>query len=232
MKAYVLTTAALAALTMAGAARADNFDWNSGWSVGAGIARIHLQSTSDDISGPFTPAGLEVSVKDATTLFLSLDKQINPRFDVELAGGWPPTHNVNGKGPATVGSVPYDGVTLSKAKEMAPTLLVNYSFTDAGQPLRPYIGLGLNYTHFYDIKSTTAGDNVNGGPTSTSMKDSYGLAGQIGLRWQLQNQWSMNAAILKANVKSNFTADTSGIDRTTHINFNPTVFVLALYYAF
>ena len=69
----------------------------------------------------------------------------------------PPKTETVGKGPATVGSVPFDGQVVSTARRFSPSLLVNYVFFDKSAALRPYLGAGVNYTKFHDLQSTAAG---------------------------------------------------------------------------
>ena len=48
----------------------------------------------------------------------------DPHWVAQLAAGIPPKTETVGKGPPTVGSVPFDGVVVSTAKWFSPSLLV------------------------------------------------------------------------------------------------------------
>src|SRR5215467_3157426 len=168
--------------------------------VRAGIYIIRYHTHADDLSGPFAPSGLNVDVKNTSTLYLAYVRRITSYLDLELAGGWPPKTETVGKGPATVGSVPFDGQTIATAKWFSPTLLVNYKFLDESSPVRPYAGIGLNYTHFYDRTSTAAGNAVAGGPTTVSLSDSYGPAGTIGVFYRITPNWSVDGSFSLARV--------------------------------
>ena len=50
-----------------------------------------------------------------------IDGSIRLEFDLELAFGVPPETKTVGKGPATLGSVPYAGATIATSKWAAPS---------------------------------------------------------------------------------------------------------------
>src|SRR5882672_10835669 len=132
--------------------------------VRAGIYIIRYHSSADDISGAFAPSGLNLDLKNVNTVYFAYIRRLSAHLDLELAGGYPPKTETVARGPATVGSVPYDGQIIATAKWFSPTLLLNYKFLDEASPVRPYAGIGINCTHFYDRTSTAAGNAVSGGP--------------------------------------------------------------------
>lgn len=185
-----------------------------------------------DISGPFTPPGINLRVGDVTTTYVSLLHHIDENWSLELAGGVPPKVKSYGKGPAKAGSLPFDGQEIGSAKWFSPTLLLDYSFLDSRSPVRPFVGLGVNFTRFYKVESTPAGDAVNGGPTRTSLSSTWGPAGSLGACWHITREIDVVASYSMARVNSHFRADTAGVIRTTTIHFNPRAFVIAAGYAF
>jgi outer membrane protein len=186
-----------------------------------GLYYIHYFTKADDISGPFVPPGVNLSQEDTTTLYLAYVRRLSPHFNVELAFGWPPLTRTDGKGPATLGSVPYNGVNISTARWAAPTLLFNYMFLEESQPLRPYVGIGVNYTRFYSVQSTQAGNEATGGPTSLSLPSSFGPAATVGLAYHPFERWGFYLSYSLSDVHTKLTADTAGLIRTTEIHFWP-----------
>jgi outer membrane protein len=210
-------------------ARADSVPDNT---VRVGIYYVHYHSSADDISGPYAPTGLNLSVNDVETLYLAYVRRLSEHFDLELAAGVPPLTKTEGRGPATLGSVPYNGQVISSARWFAPSLLLNYKFFDDSHAWRPYIGVGVNYANFYDRRSTAAGDAASGGPTSISLPSSVGPAATVGLSYHLAGRWSLYASYSGSVVKSKLTADTAGVIRTSHISFGPRALVIAAGYSF
>jgi outer membrane protein len=205
--------------------------------VPANSARIGLYSvfyhvSADDLSGPYVPPGANIDAKNVETLYLAYVRRLSPHFDVELAVGYPPLQKTVGKGPATLGSVPYDGQVIATARWLAPTLLVEYMFLSENSKLRPYIGAGVNYTTFYDRDSTAQGNAASGGPTRLSLSPSVGAAGTAGLAYNIAGNWNLYASYSVSQVKTKLEADTAGVIRTTHISFGPQALVLSVGYSF
>jgi outer membrane protein len=227
-KLTVAAASALLALALS-VAHADGVPDNT---IRVGVYYLHYHTSADDISGPFVPTGLNLSVKDVETLYLAYVRRLSEHFDLELAAGYPPVTKTYGRGPAEVGSVPYNGQEISSARWLAPTLLLNYKFFDDTHAWRPYIGVGFNYTHFYDRRSTAAGNAGAGGPTSIALPDSAGPAATVGMSYQLRGRWSLYASYSASVVRSRLTADTAGVLRTSEVSFGPRAVVVAAGYSF
>jgi outer membrane protein len=201
-------------------------------SLRLGMYFIHYRASADDVSGRFVPPGVNLDLRDTQTPYFAYVRRLSREFELELAAGIPPKTDTVGKGPATLGSVPYSGQTIATAKWFSPTLLVNYKFSEGSPGWNPYVGVGINYTHFYDKKSTAAGDAANGGPTTLSLSNSVGPAATIGASYWIQDNWTMYLSYSVSRVKSKLEANTSGVVRTTNINFNPSALVLSFGYSF
>ena len=144
--------------------------------VRIGLYSVFYHSSADDITGPYVPAGVNLKAENLETLYVGIVHHFPDNFALELALGYPPLSKVKGAGPATVGSVPYEGQVISSARWISPTLLFEYNFLPDTAKLRPYIGVGVNYTTFYDRDSTAAGNAASGGPTRISLTSSVGPA--------------------------------------------------------
>lgn len=217
------------ALVSATAAAQDPMPMNS---ARIGVYFLSYHTSGSDITGPMTPPGLNTRLVSNQTLYLAYVRTLSKHFELELAFGVPPTTRTKGSGPATVGSVPYDGVEISSAKWASPTLLLNYVFFDETARFRPYIGVGMNHTAFYERRSTAAGDAIAGGPTRISLTASTGIAGTVGLNYRMKDNWHLYASYSMSHVASDLKADTAGLVRTSHISFGPRAFVLSMGYSF
>jgi outer membrane protein len=195
-------------------------------SLSAGYTRETVHSESPDLTGPLTPAGANLRVAGANTLFISYTHDLPANFQFEFAAGIPPQHRAEGEGLLASGG------TISSFRQAAPTTFINYVFAGPDARFVPSAGVGFNYTHFYDGKSTVSGDEVAGGPTSLKLSDSWGLSGHVNLKWRIDPQWFLIGGVTKSHVSSTLTADTSGLMRTTNINFRPVIFTFGAGYAF
>jgi outer membrane protein len=225
---FVLPAAATTVLFCAAPSLADE----NPNSARIGLYSIFYHVKADDLSGPFVPAGANVDANNLETAYLAYVRTIIPHWDVELAMGYPPLQKTVGKGPATLGSVPYDGQVIATARWIAPTLLLEYSFLEESSKWRPYIGAGVNYTTFYDRNSTAAGDAASGGPTKISLTPSVGWAATAGINYHFANHWHAYASYSFSRVATDLTADTAGVIRTSHISFAPQALVVSVGYSF
>ncbi|MGB6486765.1 MAG: OmpW family outer membrane protein [Steroidobacteraceae bacterium] len=230
MQKKIVTLALAAAVALAASgAFADDAGPND---VRVGMYYVYFDSHATDISGPYVPSGLNLKVNSTETLYLAYVRSISNHFKVELAFGYPPLTKTVGSGPATLGSVPYNGQTIATARWLSPTLLAEYEFGDANSRFRPYVGAGVNYTKFLARQSTPAGDAASGGPTSISLPAALGPAATVGLSYAITDRWHVYASYSAAIVDTKLTADTGGILRTSQIQFFPMTLVVSAGYSF
>jgi outer membrane protein len=201
-------------------------------SLRAGSYSVFYHTHADDITGPFVPAGVNLKSQDLETLYVGYVRRLSPAFALELALGYPPLNKVEGKGPATVGSVPYNGQVVSTARWLSPALLLEYNFLSEDSKFRPYIGAGVNYTNFYDRRSTAQGNAGLGGPTKLSLTASVGPAATVGVAYTITPRWHVYSSYSIARVNTHVTADTEGVIRTTTIKFGPQTLVISGGYSF
>jgi outer membrane protein len=203
--------------------------WND---VRLGSYSVFYHTSADDLSGPYVPPGVNLKAENLETLYLGYVVHLPENFAIELAMGWPPLAKIKGQGPATLGSVPYNGQVISSARWIAPTLLFEYNFLPAGATWRPYLGAGVNYTTFYDRDSTAAGNAASGGPTKLSLTSSVGPVVTGGVTYRISERWAAHASYSWSQVKTNLTADTDGLIRTSRISFGPQALIVSVGYSF
>jgi outer membrane protein len=231
MNARILTMAfgVLAASVTAGARAEEDRLPNS---LRVGAYYVWYDVTADDLRGPYVPPGVNIKLKDVVTPYFGYIRTLTNHFSVELEVGVPPLTKTVGKGPAKLGSVPYNGETIVTARWLAPTLLLEYSFFDESTRLRPFIGAGINYTRFYSRQSTPAGNAVGGGPTSIGLTTSVGPAVTAGLSFRMTRHFYLYSSLSAAQVDSDLTANTAGVIRKTHVAFGPRTVVVSAGYSF
>jgi outer membrane protein len=201
-------------------------------SLRVGVYSVFYHTSSDDLSGPYVPAGVGFKALNLETLYLGYVRTVVPHFDIELAAGYPPLSKVQGQGPATLGSVPYNGQVVSSARWLSPTVLFEYVFLEPSAKLRPFIGAGVNYTSFYDRTNTAQGNAASGGPTKLSLTASVGPAATAGLMYQATSHWHFHVSYSVTRVNTTIDANTAGIERTTNIHFGPQALVVSGGYSF
>lgn len=99
------------------------------------------------------------------------------------------------------------GVDAGKVWLLPPTVTLQYHFNQF-QEFKPYVGAGLNYTHFFGED----GGNLN----TPHYEDGFGTALQAGVDVPLKGNWYMNADVkklfLNTDVKFNSGAVRADVD--------------------
>ena len=183
-----------------------------------GLTEYTTHSQTNGISGVGVPPGADAQTGNATTVIFVYERLFTPNIGLELVLGIPPTI----KAKAT-GSVAFLGDDVLSAKNLAPTLFLNYHFGTPGDTWRPYLGAGMNYTRFLDIKSTLASD--------VKMGDSWGYAVQAGINYAISKDVGLFASVAKLDVKSHLVASGATV-LTTKIDFRPIAYSAGVYYRF
>jgi outer membrane protein len=182
-----------------------------------GVIRYQPHSQSNGISGIGIPPGADADVEGANTLLLTYEYELIPNVGAEFVLGIPPKIKAH-----ATGSVAYLGEVLS-ARNVAPTLLFNYHFGEPGAALRPYLGLGINYTHFVERRSPYG--------FKIELSDSVGAAAQAGVDYALNKDWGLFASVAYVNVKSKLVATGATVLQTT-IDFRPWTYSLGASFRF
>lgn len=188
------------------------------WTFKIGALRYDTHSKTDGIRGIGVPPGADAVVGDATTVVFTLERRFGENLGAELALGVPPTTKARG-----AGSVAFLGDNVLSAKNFGPTFLVNYHFGTKNSTLRPYLGLGVNYTWFKDVKSKLAPD--------VYMTDSWGLAAHAGIDWALSKRMGLYASIARVDVRTELMAVGNSV-LTTSIDFRPWTYSAGLRVSF
>lgn len=221
LKARVFGAAIVAALAGNAVQAQDNV-------VKVGVTRYTTHSSSSGLTAtpPVFPGSADAETGDATTLLFVFERSLTPNLGIELALGVPPRISAKGTGAAAA-----LGDELLSAKNVSPTLLVNYYFGDAANALRPYLGAGVNYTRFTEVRSSL--------PTSKlEMSDSFGWAIAAGLSYAVRKEWGLFASVTRLDTKTDVDAIATipgvpvPVEVKTTIDLKPITYSLGLWYRF
>ncbi|NQY51806.1 MAG: OmpW family protein [Piscirickettsiaceae bacterium] len=169
------------------------------WLVRGRIININTNSNSSDLvlgSGTNTTSlGEGATVSDDAVPELDITYMLSSNWGVELILGYS-QHVVSAT--EKLGEALTSGSkNVIVTKILPPTLTLQYHFLNNSN-VRPYIGAGINYTHFYNanipISSGVAkkDDDKKEVISSVELKDSWGLAAQAGVDIALNEDWFMN----------------------------------------
>ena len=185
-----------------------------------GVTRYDTHAETNGISGIGVPAGAGVKVSDENTIILVYERLFGPNLGLELVMGVPPTLKATATGSAAFLNATG---TVLEAENWAPTLLLNYHFFEPGATWRPYVGIGMNYTKFKDVKSSISDD--------VEMGTSWGPAAQIGINYAITKDISAFLSFAVVKVKSKVVVSGPTV-LTTTVDFRPTVYSAGVSYKF
>ena len=201
MSSKILKSAVAVALVgglLAGAAQA--------YEAGQWLARVGAYGVFPESNGlsNVLGTGANLEADNGYTLGFNFTYMVNPNIGIELLAALPLQHDLTLSGAGTVG----------KTDQLPPTLSIQYHLMPQGT-VHPYIGLGLNYTNFFN-------EETEGALTGVSLKldDSWGLAGQLGIDIDVAPNWFVNADLRYISIKSDATLNGVGIGT---VDINPWV---------
>jgi len=171
---------------------------------------------------------MSLSVDDNTQLGLNFVYFYSHNWAVELLAATPFTHDVVINDPNAVLGV--DGVKLAEVTQLPPTLSAIY-YIDTGTAFKPYVGVGVNYTHFFKEEFEAAPKTL--GLSNLKLDGSFGFAVQVGADYEIDKNWSVNVSARYIDISSDVTFDVAedNIGKAT-VDVNPVVFSLMLGYKF
>lgn len=154
------------------------------WLVRGKIINVNPNDSSGTISINGVDQGSEgVSVEDDTVPALDITYMLTPHWGLEAILGFT-QHTVNGTDSwAFLGPV-------AETKVLPPTLTLQYHFAPHSQ-IKPYVGVGINYTKFFDEK-IPSGSLLSRPGDSVELDSSWGLAFQAGFDYALNQDWFIN----------------------------------------
>lgn len=182
--------------------------------------------------GGMTP--LSLSVEDNTQLGLNFVYFFDSNWAVELLAATPFTHDIiindpQGIAPGVLGTA-VDGAKLAETTQLPPTLSVLY-YIDTGTAIKPYVGAGVNYTHFF--KEEFSGTAKSLGFNDLQLDASFGLSAQVGVDYEFDKNWSVNVSARYIDIGTEATfmiGDT--IAGSSDVDVNPMVYSVMLGYKF
>ncbi|CAM3162531.1 outer membrane protein [Paracoccus aminovorans] len=167
MKHHLLTAAALALLASPVLAQSQGE-----WTLGLGLANVNPKSDNGVLAAGTVPT----DIGDSTRPTVTVEYFIRDNLGVELLAALPFKHSIKS-----------NGTEIGTVKQLPPVISLQYHF-DATPQLKPFVGVGVNFTGFWD------GDAR--GPLSGSelrVKNSWGLAAHLGADYWINEKSAIRA---------------------------------------
>ena len=188
---------------LSGVARAEAGDWLV---RARGIAivtddssgRIHLEA-----GGTSTPLdGSGVGVDTSVVPELDVTYMVTDNIGIEAIAGIA-IHDVDLEGPGPVlSSLGFtDGFKIFDSWVLPPTVTVQYHFMPENN-IRPYVGVGVNYTAFLWNDATDNLETAVGSPVDVDMDNGFTWAAQIGADVDINDKWYFNVDVKYIDIDS------------------------------
>lgn len=131
----------------------------------------------------------------------NVDNSVVPEFDLTYFF----TPNIAAELIAAV--TPHDvttssGIDAGSSWLLPPTLTLQYHFTQLGS-VKPYVGAGVNYTHFFNEDA--------GSLNAVEYDDSFGAALQAGVDIPIRDNWYANIDVKKVFISTTAKFSPSGV---------------------
>lgn len=182
------------------------------------VYNSYRDAQTDGFSGPGVPPQAFLDVGNSTGALLSYEFLATPNIGLQLTAGLGGSITVDGAGSLAAAGA------LFKARPFSASGFVNYHFFEPANALRPFLGIGANFTSFSGISSYTA--------QSVDLSNSWSLAAQAGARYAFDRQWSMVFSFGLNWSQSDVTfGGASGTQKAT-LDLRPVVVGLAVGYSF
>ncbi|HVH35928.1 MAG TPA: OmpW family outer membrane protein [Tahibacter sp.] len=204
MAMRISATLALLASSLLASATASAYDWT--FKVGA-----HQVDPKSD-NGTLAGGTLKTDVSGDWRPTFQLEYFLNPNWGVEVLAATPFKHDVT-----------LNGAKAAEVSHLPPTVSLQYHFNPGGK-VSPFVGVGLNYTAFFDVKEQ--------GPlagTQLTLGKSWGAAAHAGLDFTLSERWLMSVDLRWMDIDTE--ARVNGAKVGT-VNIDPIAYGLAVGYRF
>lgn len=191
--------------------------------VRAGAVTVDPHEDSGEINvGGVPQGGTKATLDSDTQLGLNFAYMLTDHVGIELLAATPFSHDVGTKG--------LGGLKLGSIKHLPPTLSAVYYPMESGSVFQPYVGLGLNYTWFFDTELTSEaeGQGFNG----LDMDDSWGLAYQVGADYMLTDNLMLNAQVRYIDIDTTGTTHLGAAKVEVDVDVDPFVYMVGLGYKF
>ena len=184
------------------------------WTLGVGVHNVDPKSDNGTLTA--TPLGnLKMDIGSNARPTITAEYFLKDNLGVEILAALPFQHDLDVVGVGTVGST----------KHLPPTVSLQYHFGKG--KVRPFVGLGLNYTTFFSTKTEGA---ING--TNLDLSNSWGLAGHVGVDFQVSEKGAIRIDYRKIDIDTDVKLNGAKLGTKNTVNIDPSVYGIAYVMSF
>lgn len=184
------------------------------------IVRAGAIVVAPNESSPVVANIAEFEVGNNTQLGLNFGYMLTDNIGIELLAATPFSHDIS---LGVLGKI-------AETKQLPPTLVAQYYFGSSDSKLRPYIGAGVNFTNFFDNEFNQ--DAKDAGLSDLSLSNSWGVAAQVGIDYQVNQNWLVNASIWYAQISTDVKFNLGDDALKVETDIDPWVYMVSIGYTF
>jgi outer membrane protein len=128
-----------------------------------------------------------VKVDDGYSVSFTLTWMWTDHWAVDVLAAWPFKHDIQ---------LRETNEKVASVKHLPPTVSLQYHFLPDSL-FQPYVGVGVNYTYFFDEKTTGPIEGLK-----LDVDSSWGLAAQIGADFMINETWFLNGEARWIDIES------------------------------
>ena len=214
-----ILTLAVAAALAGGAAMTHAYEAGD-WILRVGATTVAPDADSDVVPG----LDVTVDVDDDTQLGIIPVYMVDPNWGVELLAATPFKHDID------VNEAP---IKAGSTKHLPPTLTVQWYPRGHKTGWQPYLGVGVNYTYFFDEKVSSDLEGIVG-KADLDLDDSFGLSASAGVDIPFGEHWMFNAGIWYIDIDTTATVKLrdAGARVKFDVDIDPWVYNIGIAYKF
>lgn len=184
------------------------------WTLGVGAHNVAPKSDNGTLTA--TPLGdLDMDVGSNVRPTITAEYFLKDNLGVEVLAALPFQHDISVVGVGQVGST----------KHLPPTVSLQYHFGQG--KVKPFVGIGLNYTTFFSTKSEGA---IAG--TDLDLSASWGLAGHLGVDFQVSEKAAIRIDYRKIDIDTDVRLNGADLGTNNTVNIDPSVYGIAYVFQF
>lgn len=172
------------------------------WTLGFGFGSVNPKSNNG------TLAALPATIDDSVRPTFTGEYFFRDNWGIELLAAAPFKHDIF-----------LGGAYAATVKQLPPTLSVNYHIPTQSD-FTPFVGLGLNYTTFWNESSPLGVIKVD---------DSFGVAAHAGVDYAVSDRGALRVDVRWINIESDVTLNGAYIGKT---EVNPLVWGISYVHRF
>lgn len=229
----LLTSGLVIATLVAGSFSTAAFAADEKWKVRLRGIGVLPDDSSNNISGSLGGLNAGVGVDESFVPELDVTYMITPNWGVEaIAGIAEHDVSISGNDATLLGIGPGigDGFKIFDSWVLPPTVLLQYHFMPNNH-IRPYVGVGVNYTATLFDDATDQLEAILG-PVDVSTSNSWGYALQVGMDYDINESWFFNVDVKYIDIDTTAKLGFTGGNLEVDLDINPFVVGAGIGYRF